>query len=246
MRINPVAVKDFESIAKMYVELGFVVIGDAIDPRIVREVRERIPDYIKQKTNNFEQPIDKLTEDIWVKSLDLEQEREDQRVRRWQVCWGYNEKSEEGEPFLETFLRRVNGYFCVPSFGTLKAIAQYHNIPLPKRMLPTYDMYFYKNLSDERKEWTLPWHTDTVSIIAMFGGEEGLLEFESPITKERYNISLEDGQAAIGFGKKMIRYLKVNGAKTEVTETPHRVVIPANYETRVSFTGGLQFETENS
>ena len=47
MTINPVEVRDLEAIAKMYAEFGFVLIGDAVDPRIIRAVRERIPDYVR-------------------------------------------------------------------------------------------------------------------------------------------------------------------------------------------------------
>ena len=208
--MTPVNVRDKEGIAKMYANLGFVIINDAVDPRLVRAVRERIPYYIRQRTYDLEHPIDNLTEDVHVRSLDLEQETADQRVRRLQVCWGYNEKPKTSELELETLLRAANPYFTVPTFQVLKAVTAYHNIPLPKRVLPTFDMYVYANLSSKRREWILPWHTDTVSIIAMFGGEEGILEIESTITKERYKVPLQDGQAAIGFGEKMMKYLQNN------------------------------------
>ncbi len=240
MTITPVDRRDKKGIIQMYLELGFIVLEDAVDPRIGKIIRDRIPEYVRQRTNNFAHPFERITEDFHTRSLDLEQEVEDQKVKRWQVCWGYREQARPNELELERILRELMLQYIVGPSQTIKAIAEHHGIPRPKRYLPTLDMYFYRNLSQQRKEWKLPWHTDTTAVLAMRNGEEGVIEVESPITREKYVIATKPNVEVIGFGEKMIGYLRKNSIEPKIAETSHRVVIPAGYETRTSFTFGLQ------
>ncbi len=240
MRITPVDRRDKKGIVQMYLDLGFIVLEDAVDPRIGKIIRNGIPEYMRQRTNNFAHPFENITENFHARSLDLEQEIMEQEVKRWQVCWGYREKERPNELELEKILRELMLQYIVGPYQTITAIAEHHGIPLPKKYLPTLNMYFYKNLSKQRKEWKLPWHTDTTAILAMRSGEEGVIEVESPITKEKYVIATKPSVEVIGFGEKMIGYLRENNVEPKIAETSHRVVIPAGYETRTSFTFGLQ------
>ena len=43
MTITPVDRRDKKGIIQMYLELGFIVLEDAVDPRIGKIIRDRIP-----------------------------------------------------------------------------------------------------------------------------------------------------------------------------------------------------------
>jgi hypothetical protein len=230
-----------EQIIAAYITGRPILFDNAIDERIPRVIRKLIPAYVETCSEGFKHPIDEkvVSDRFYVRSLDITQARRSkQKVRRWQVCWTEYRKDKEK---TEELVREALPYLAMPLFYTLKVLHKYHKIPKPNQQQVSFECYHYKNNSERRRMWTLPWHTDSVALVGMYGSREGVIVAKSH-TGEKYEIDLNPDQTLVVIGEKWTQYLKNHGIETEEKAIPHKVKIPAKYKERNSFNCGLQVE----